>query len=216
MAKKGKKAKAAAAAAAAATQQVAPITTTAADIDQQLRRNRELFDKTHPEAVHGLEKSGSSSFSLPSSPVIKASPSTQPSPALSASATQAADENFKPLSLPPLNISEVLVPGIVPDIDWSVFDAQPNRGKRRAKVKVVAPRLENSSLEPSSSVETAEPAQSQSEEKPQVFEENPEAPEEKLEVPEEKPQFFEENPDAREEKLEVPQENLEAPEEKSS
>lgn len=137
MAKKGKKAKAAATAAAAAASSqttTTTVSTTASDTDLRLSKNRDLFDQAAPKFDHILDEN-STSFSLPNSPVIKVTGSIQPSPTLSASVTQTADEDFRPISLPPLNISEVLKPGVVPDIDWSLFDTQPVRGKKGAKQK---------------------------------------------------------------------------------
>jgi hypothetical protein len=144
MAKKGKKAKAAAAAAAAAASH-AP-STTASDLDLQLAANKEPSEQPAHKLDHILEER-STSFSLPNSPVIKVTPSIQPSPALSASVTQPVDENFKPVSLPPLNLDEVLQPGVLPDIDWSLFDTQPSRGKKRTKTKVLG-RSEDLSTSP--------------------------------------------------------------------
>jgi hypothetical protein len=135
MAKKGKKAKAAAAATASQT-----AFTTASDLDFQLSHNTDPSDEFSSQLNRILEEK-STSFSLPSSPVIKVTHSIQPSPALSASVTQAIDEDFKPISLPPLNISEILEPGPPPDIDWSLFDTQPLRGKKRAKPKQAIARL---------------------------------------------------------------------------
>jgi hypothetical protein len=132
MAKKGKKAKAGVATATAAASQTA--FTTASDLDIQLSHNTLHFDQPNPKLDHIFEEK-STSFSLPSSPVIKVTRSLQPSPALSASVTQTVDEEFKPVSLPPLNISEVLEPGVFPDIDWSRFNTQPTVGKKRATLK---------------------------------------------------------------------------------
>jgi hypothetical protein len=134
MAKKGKKAKAAAAA-ASSNQDTDPVEITSltpSDTELRLLKNRDLFD----QVVAGYSVSqNSSSFSLPSSPVIKAIRSPQPSPALSATVTDVVDEDFQRTSLAPLSIGEILDPGAVPEIDWSLFDTQPVFGRKRNKLR---------------------------------------------------------------------------------
>lgn len=139
MTKKGKKAKAAAAKAAAAAfvPEVEPQaeTTTnsieASDVDDlaRLTKNRDLFEQAVPRFNHVFDDN-STSYSLPNSPVIKVTRSIQPSPALSATVSQAVDEDFRPIALPPLSIGEVLQPGTITDIDWSLLETNPVRGKR--------------------------------------------------------------------------------------
>ena len=140
MAKKGKKAKAkaAAAAAAAATSSVPdePIveSTSLSELDLRLSKNLDLFEHAVPNLNHPTDET-STSYSLPSSPVVKATRSTQPSPALSATVSHGIDGDYRPVALPPLSIGERLDPGAVPDIDWSLFDPQPPRGKRQNKAR---------------------------------------------------------------------------------
>jgi hypothetical protein len=140
MAKKGKKAKAAAAAAAAAAQsQATNESLVPSDTDIRTTKNRNLFEQQVPYIDHAFDEN-STSFSLPNSPVIKVTRSIQPSPTLSATVSQAVDDDFRPVSLPPLSIGEILDPGVVPDIDWSLFDTQPVRGKRKPKQRESRPR----------------------------------------------------------------------------
>lgn len=122
--KKGKKAASTAASAAPSA-----VSTTASDLDLQLS-NSKNFARQATLRLNRIPEDNSTSVSLPSSPVIKVTPSIQPSPALSASVAQTVDEDYKPVALPPLNISQALDPGVFPDIDWSLFSTQPSRGKR--------------------------------------------------------------------------------------
>jgi len=152
MAKKGKKAKAAAAAAAASATAAAAASAVAqgsafpehnlneekADIktvfesDLRLSHNLHLFDQATVNFERKLDEN-STSFSLPNSPVVKATRSIQPSPTLSATTSQVIDDNLSRVPLPPLSIGEVLDPGSVLDFDWSSFDTQPKRGKAKLK-----------------------------------------------------------------------------------